>query len=581
MAIEIITAQEALNRGRTNREKTYPSPKRDAHRLHPFAEVASAPSFRFDPDAKVFTAGSCFARNIERALRKMDYNIVSSDPDFYNPFPDRQPFHRFNKYTIHSIANEIEWALGDRPMDAKALLCPTKDGLYCDTQTLGDSLSAPLEEMVRFRETYNAKFATVADADVVMLTLGLVECWHDEATGEYLNRFPGMTALKSNPDRFTLHVLDYQDIYDGLVRTYDTIARHNDRFKMLVTVSPVPLDRTFRDSDILVANCYSKSVQRAAVEAFVQSHPVDYFPSYEIVTLTDSAYAWGDQDYRHVRGEMVDRLMGRVLERYTDVTEKQSAQKTRGDIGAYLKSGDLPKAQAALDAHTEAFDLSLVLMPQAADLAYRQGDLDRTIALLRDLIARIKADPEAADRIFETPSGPVANRAGSFLDQAVRMQAAGPAETPQMSKLRAVRILQDLQSADPDNADLTWLADHLAQADTGTTEARKREDTAYLAEMAAVARLRDLQEPADLPAAKAVAQDAAAKLGFCETVQWEMALLYRKHDQLDAALDLFAEIGRHGGARAVQAVKHAMPLARRLKKHDLVAQLADDVAKTL
>ena len=59
-------------------------------------------------------------------------------------------------------------------------------------------------------------------------------------------------------------------------------------FKMLATVSPVPLQATFRPEDVMTANAYSKAVQRAALEAFVLRHNnVDYFPSFETVTLTD------------------------------------------------------------------------------------------------------------------------------------------------------------------------------------------------------------------------------------------------------------------------------------------------------
>jgi len=264
-----------MKRSRLNREKSYPARTRDEHRLMPFAEVATRPSFSFDSEAKIFTAGSCFARNIERTLKRMDYNIISSAEDFYNPFPDKVPFQRFNKYTIHSILNEIEWALSEKPMNTEALLCQTKNELYCDLQTSGDSLCAPLDEMIKFRETYNQKFAAVAQADVVMLTLGLAESWYDNKTDLHLNRFPGMTAVKANPDRFSLHVLDYDEILAAMNRTYAVLAKHNPSFKMLVTVSPVPLDRTFRTDDILAANCYSKSVQRAAVEAFVKANPVD------------------------------------------------------------------------------------------------------------------------------------------------------------------------------------------------------------------------------------------------------------------------------------------------------------------
>ena len=583
MALEIISAEDALQTGRLNKEKGYPVRARDGHRLLPFAEVAPRPSFTFDAGAKIFTAGSCFARNVERSLRAMDYNIISSDQDFYNPFPDRQPFHRFNKYTVHSILNEIEWALGEKVMPSADLMVPTKDGLYCDVHTLGDSLCAPLDEMVKFRETYNQKYACVAEADVVMFTLGLVESWYDNETGLHLNRFPGVTAVKLNPGRFSLHVLDYEEILDGLNQLYAVIHKHNPGFKMLVTVSPVPLDRTFRKADILAANCYSKSVQRAAVESFVQSHPVDYFPSYEIVTLTDSAYAWSDADLRHVRREMVDRLMGRVLENYTDPTERQSAQKTRGYVAAYLSAGDLPKAKEALDAHVDAFGLPLDLMRQAADIVFRMGDLATAQTVLERLIATIEADPDTATDLFEQPSSAVAKSASIMRDQCARLQLQDTTDTPQMEQLHALDIVDKLISAQPDDAELAWLKTYLGRAHQAAPQGvATRDDKMQLIEAAALARLRGLDKTAaNVPAAEHIVQEALETLKVSEDLLWELSTIYRKAEELDKLLDLLDQIGRMGGSKAVTAVKHALPIARRLKRHDLVADLAEAVAKTL
>lgn len=583
MVLEIISAEDAIQKGRLNKEKSYPVRARDGHRLLPFAEVAPRPSFSFDADAKIFTAGSCFARNVERSLRAMDYNIISSDQDFYNPFPDRQPFHRFNKYTVHSILNEIEWALGEKPMPTADLMVPTKDGLYCDVHTLGDSLCAPLDEMVKFRESYNQKYACVAEADVVMLTLGLVESWYDNETGLHLNRFPGVTAVKLNPGRFTLHVLDYADILEGLMHTYAVIAKHNPSFKMLVTVSPVPLDRTFRSDDILTANCYSKSVQRAAVETFVKTHPVDYFPSYEIVTLTDSAYAWSDTDLRHVRREMVDRLMGRVLENYTDPTERQSAQKTRGYVKAYLAAGDLPKAKEALDAHVAAFDLPLDLMREAADIAFRMGDLEQAQAVLERLIATVTADPETATALLGQPANAVLKNSSTMRDQCARLLAQDRVDASQMEQIQAMAVVDKLLAAAPDDADLAWLKAYLARppqdAPKGITT---QDDKMHLIEAAALARVRGLEGRDDIvPAAEDIVTEALRTLTISENLLWELAIIYRKADEAEKLLDVLCDIARMGGQRAVQAVKQALPIARRFKRHDLAATLAETVAKTL
>lgn len=53
--------------------------------------------------------------------------------------------------------------------------------------------------------------------------------------------------------------------------------------KKIFTVSPIPLNFTFTDNDIVVANKYSKSMLRASVEQFIDNKNIFYFPSFEIV----------------------------------------------------------------------------------------------------------------------------------------------------------------------------------------------------------------------------------------------------------------------------------------------------------
>jgi thioredoxin-like negative regulator of GroEL len=380
-----------------------------------------------------------------------------------------------------------------------------------------------------------------------------------------------------------LHVLDYDDILGALNRTRDVIAKHNPSFKMLVTVSPVPLDRTFRSDDILAANCYSKSVQRAAVESFVKSNAVDYFPSYEVVTLTDSAYAWSDIDMRHVRREMVDRLMGRFLENYTTLTERQSAQKTRGFVTAYLAAGDLPKAQKALGAHVDAFDMPVDLMRPTADLALRMGDVDAAATLLRQLIAAVTADTKKTTDILDQPSNVILKQATLMLDQCERLRLSDAASAPEMDNLRALEIVDGLLKTDPDDATISWLKSYLVRSKSHEVAGSPaQDDKMRLVEGAAIARLRGLDGKPDIVAqAEQVVAEALETLKVSEELHWELATIYRKADELDKQLDLLDQIGRGGGGRAVMAVKHALPLARRLKRHNFGADLARAVAKTL
>jgi hypothetical protein len=65
-----------------------------------------------------------------------------------------------------------------------------------------------------------------------------------------------------------------------------TLSRLNPNIKLVLTLSPVPLARTFEFSSAIVADAVSKSVLRAAIHELIGMYPekIFYFPSYEMVT---------------------------------------------------------------------------------------------------------------------------------------------------------------------------------------------------------------------------------------------------------------------------------------------------------
>lgn len=355
MPIEKLDADDAFARALRNRERGYPKVGKGEERLAPFARPRTQPAFSFSPDGKIFATGSCFARNVEKSLHAGGFNTVSSPTDIPVPKGVSNPFQLYNKYTVHSILNELRWALGARDFDPEELVIEGPDGKWYDLQ-VSASVSGTRNEMIALRKAYNASFAEAAQADIVIMTLGLVECWFDKVTGVYLNEAPSRPMIRAYPDRFEFHLLDYQDILDALREVSATItAARSTPFHFLVTVSPVGLVTTFREQDVLVANCYSKSVQRAAVEAFVAEQDAQYFPSYEYVTLSDRRYAWINTDFRHVRPEMVDRIMGDVLLTFSGPSQGQSFLSARGNAKALREAGAFEEVAEILDAHFTSY----------------------------------------------------------------------------------------------------------------------------------------------------------------------------------------------------------------------------------
>ena len=386
--IEQISADLALDRARRNKLRKYPSPEHDGDRLYPLASPSCSPSFRIEPEDTIFAIGSCFARNVEKSLESVGKRVLSREFELGaigEGLGDAANF--FNKYSIQSVTNEVRWALERETFPGEKLLYEIGKGSYSDCQLGHAKLDYPIDEILDFRHRYLDAMRAVATADVVILTLGYVETWYDTHLDLYLNVAPPTPLIKADKDRFEFRVLSYRDILEGLNELYDLLKKHRVKpLKMLVTVSPVPLLSTFRDSDVLVANAYSKAVQRAALDEFLlDKSGVDYFPSYEFVALSNPTVAWSRGDYRHVSPDVVNRIMSNVLSNYVDkVSEPTTAPKATMTREALLSSLKmmikLEEYQAAVDlvsTHRQLADASTdVLLMEATALRQvgRMGD---------------------------------------------------------------------------------------------------------------------------------------------------------------------------------------------------------------
>ncbi|RQW87476.1 MAG: GSCFA family protein [Geobacter sp.] len=321
MAIEIVSAEEAWGGFVKSREYRRWPTREKPDRLYPVARPEPNASFRIDQDAKVFCVGSCFVREIEQAIKELGFDVLSIVRDLPESLRRKTAdAGMFNKYTPPSILNEINWAMNSPDFYAHdRVLVENSSGLFEDYQLAGDDYADNYQDACNFRNAFNRAFAGIKFANLIVLTLGLVEAWFDKQTCLYLNKAPSRNLIKKYPGRFELRVLDYDEIVENLEEIYRLLQEklHPD-FKMLVTVSPVPLKATFRRQDVLSSNMYSKSVLRAAVEQFIQGKPrVDYFPSYEFVALSDPDSVWNEKDFRHVNRQTVDRIMSSVLSKYS------------------------------------------------------------------------------------------------------------------------------------------------------------------------------------------------------------------------------------------------------------------------
>jgi tetratricopeptide (TPR) repeat protein len=359
MPINAFPADQAMANLRGSRSSLWPERWRGQDRLKGVAQVEFSPSFRLEPGEAVMTIGSCFARNIEARLAELGFDIPARAITL--PAEERASDTEndlLNKYTPQSVINELRWAFEPTHRFRDDSLLEAK-GQWHDPHLAPNVAPSSLERVRERRAMVTGLYRQLPHCRVVVLTLGLVEVWLDTRTGLYLNGPPPTPCTKQEPDRFRLEVLSHADILTALDELYGLLRIHgHPEMKLLVTVSPVPLRATFSGQDALIANTYSKATLRSAVGEFIRDRPdIDYFPSYEIATLTLRTTAF-QEDNRHVAPALVDAIVDRVVSAYCEGGAKGAAALPDEDNEAVseLDGLDLKEAGLRLKAAIEAGD---------------------------------------------------------------------------------------------------------------------------------------------------------------------------------------------------------------------------------
>ncbi|PVX31183.1 GSCFA domain-containing protein [Sphingomonas pokkalii] len=314
-------------------------------------DIVHTPKFTLDSSDRFFCIGSCFARNIEEHLLYQGVEVLSKNIIAPREEWPNRPSGIVNKFTVHSMRNELEWVLSPPEYDER-LFSEVEDG-WVDLQLTPGIFKVSLARAVeRRRYLSECYFARISKASVVVLTLGLNEIWYDSARALHLNAPPSYFATRKNPGRYFLKVTDFVENFIELQALHATLKKLNPDARIIVTVSPVPMSETFSGRDIFVANMYSKSMLCAAANAFADAHEdVDYFPSYDIISLSPRQDVY-DRDCLHVRNDAVGAMMGLFLRLYMGIDAEPIAFRelpylnANADVDALVRRGELDSGYA-------------------------------------------------------------------------------------------------------------------------------------------------------------------------------------------------------------------------------------------
>jgi hypothetical protein len=288
-------------------------------------------SFVIHAKDRLFTMGSCFARNLENALKGHGFPIQSYDERLERYLPadqDGKPvaFHAFNflnRFNAFAIAQEFTWALDPQASFPPEALVDLGNGLFLDPHAHITLAPVSLEATLERRRLLTEINKRIAHCRLIIVTLGLSELWRDLHTNLVMNFTPTELMRERHPKRFQFEVATVTQTVDALKRIHSLVQSHgHPQTQLIFTVSPVTLAATYRNEDIITANTYSKSVLRCAIEEMRSLDHVHYFPSYEMVMASDQRLVW-QEDLRHPSKHIVDCIIAHFLETYLEKSDQE------------------------------------------------------------------------------------------------------------------------------------------------------------------------------------------------------------------------------------------------------------------
>jgi hypothetical protein len=281
--------------------------------------------FSINKSIKIMSAGSCFAQHIGTILKEYGFNFMDYEPLYtkkvissniadnsfgYNLYSARYG----NIYTVRQLKQLLLRSFNKfNPIDEFW----EQNGRFYDPYrpTIEPFGFYSLKEARVLRKSHLESVKRLfTEADLLIFTMGLTECWQNKEDGAVYPICPGAAAGVFNGEKHEFINLKYNDIVTDLHFIISELKEVNPKIKLLLTVSPVPLTATASDDHVLVATMKSKAILRAAAAEIYDNYDfVDYFPSYDIISSTPFGRGAFAENLRQVKPEVIKFVMSRFL----------------------------------------------------------------------------------------------------------------------------------------------------------------------------------------------------------------------------------------------------------------------------
>lgn len=304
--------------------------------------------FQIDERDQISTLGSCFAQHLAKHICKSGYNYLVTEPlrsdeeqtEIAKMMASQFSARYGNIYTVRQALQLLDRANGWEPKDSTW----ERDGRFYDAFRPnifpGGFASEELLLEERKRHLGNVK-KVFTHSDVVVFTLGLTETWMSLQDGAVYPVAPGVVAGSMDESQHAFKNFNYTEVMNDLTAWCIRLREMNPKIRILLTVSPVPLNATYEPRNVWLSTTYSKATLRAAAGDVASALPfVDYFPSYEIITCPQVQGRYFEDDLREVKEIGVRHVMRVFDKHYLAKSEgpEVAKQKHRSSSGQSSRS---------------------------------------------------------------------------------------------------------------------------------------------------------------------------------------------------------------------------------------------------
>jgi hypothetical protein len=243
------------------------------------------------PGDRVVTLGSCFAGELRRALETARFAAGS----FWIPSGLNNTF---------AIRDFLSWCVVGDTTETGWRYERSDDGRIHEW--------TPAEERAAYARH-------LGSAGCFVFTFGLAEVWKDAETGKTFWR--GVPEAIFDAKRHVFELSTVAENAANIRAIIDLVRTVNQQAPIVLTLSPVPLQATFRDISCVTADCVSKAVLRVALDEVMRGKlpAVYYWPSFELVRSIGAVLPWsayGDPDARHANRFLVQSILDAFVDAF-------------------------------------------------------------------------------------------------------------------------------------------------------------------------------------------------------------------------------------------------------------------------